>query len=85
MIDFEYTIKDPMGLHARPAGVMVKRLKGLDSKVTIHCGSRNADAKKLFAIMAMAVKCGETVRVEIEGGDEEELKKELVTFFEENF
>ncbi|MDR2909681.1 MAG: HPr family phosphocarrier protein [Oscillospiraceae bacterium] len=85
MTSFEYTIQDELGLHARPAGELVKRLKPLDTRVTVVCGDRRADAKRIFALMTMAVKCGETVRVEIEGGDEEKLKDEILAFFEENY
>lgn len=85
MVNFEYAIKDEMGLHARPAGVMVKRLKEVPASVTIRCGDRSADAKKLFKLMGMAVKCGETVTVEIEGEHEEALRDEMLAFFEENY
>lgn len=85
MVQFDYTIKEEMGLHARPAGVMVKELKPLSCNVTITCGTRKADAKKMFALMAMAVKCGETVTVTIDGENEEKVKDGLVKFFQENF
>lgn len=85
MVSFEYTIKDPMGLHARPAGVMVKQIKDVPASVTITCGTRSTDAKKLFGIMGMAVKCGETVTVSIDGDGEEAAKEQLQKFFEENF
>lgn len=85
MVSFDYTIKDELGLHARPAGVMVKRLKALPAAVSIRCGQRQADAKKLFAVMGMAVKCGETVTVSVDGEDEEAIRTELMAFFEENF
>jgi len=85
MVQFDYTIKEEMGLHARPAGVMVKQLKPLPCDVTITCGTKKADAKKMFALMAMAVKCGETVTVTIDGDREEEVKEELKEFFQKNF
>lgn len=85
MVEFTYTIQDEMGLHARPAGVMVKRLKDLPINVTIKCGQRSANAKKLFQIMGMAVKCGETVTVELEGENEETMRDELLQFFKDNY
>lgn len=85
MVEFTYTIQDEMGLHARPAGVMVKRLKDLSINVTIKCGQRSANAKKLFQIMGMAVKCGETVTVELEGENEETMRDELLQFFKDNY
>jgi len=85
MRSFEYTIKDELGLHARPAGQMVKYLKTLPAQVTIRCDERKADGRKLFAVMAMAVEQGETVIVEVEGEGEEALCAELLSFFEDNF
>ena len=85
MQSFSYTIKDEMGLHARPAGQMVKYLKTLPAKVTIRCGERSADGRKLFAIMAMAVNQGETVTVEVDGDGEEALSNELYEFFKANY
>ena len=85
MVSFDYTIKDALGLHARPAGILVKRLKTLPCEVSVACGDRKADAKKLFALMGMAVKCGETVTVSVEGEGEDEVMEELIAFFEENY
>ena len=85
MQSFTYTIKDEMGLHARPAGQMVKRIKSLPAQVTIRCGERSADGRKLFAIMAMAVNQGETVTVEVDGEGEEALRDELLEFFKANY
>ncbi len=85
MVHFEYIISDPMGLHARPAGVLVKKLKPLACNVIISCGERKADAKALLALMGTGIKYGETVTVTIEGENEEAVKEDLITFFQNNF
>lgn len=85
MQSFTYKIQEPMGLHARPAGVMVKELKGTPCAVTVRCGTRSADGKRLFALMGMAVKCGETVTVEVQGEEEQAVAEKLKQFFAENF
>jgi len=85
VVKFEYTIKDPMGLHARPAGTMVKLIKDIPASVNLACGSRSTDGKKLFGIMGMAVKCGETVTVSISGENETAVMERLMQFFKENF
>ena len=59
MMNFNYIIKDEMGIHARPAGLLVKLVKSQDSKVTITKGEKTVDASKIFAVMGLAVKCGE--------------------------
>jgi len=72
MKTFEYTIKDEMGIHARPAGLLVKLAGKYTSKVTISSGERNADAKRIFGIMGLGVKCGESIHITCDGTDEEQ-------------
>lgn len=84
MKTFEYTIKDELGIHARPAGLLVKAVKGLDSKITIEKDGKSADASKLFAIMGLGVKNADTVKITIEGGNEEASSKAIEEFFSAN-
>ncbi len=86
MKTFEYTITDPIGVHARPAGLLAKAAKALDSTVTVAKadGSKSAAATKLMAIMGMGIKTGETVVVTVEGGDEETNFAAMEKFFKEN-
>ena len=88
MKQFTYTISDPVGIHARPAGLLAKAAKGLDSTITITItkadGSKSAAATKLMALMGMGVKTGETVTVTIEGGNEEANAAAMEQFFQEN-
>lgn len=85
MTQFQYTITDPNGLHARPAGVLVKEAQKFSSSVKLTRGEKSADLKRLFAVMGMGVKCGETVEVTVEGDDEAQAAQTLETFFQENF
>ena len=85
MKQFAYTITDEMGIHARPAGILVKKAKKYESKVTITRGAKSADATRLMAVMGLGVKCGETVAVEISGADEEAAYEAIKAFFEANF
>lgn len=85
MIQFQYTITDPNGLHARPAGLLVKEAQKFSSTVKLTRGEKSADLKRLFAIMGMGVKCGETVEVAVHGADEAEAAQTLEKFFQENF
>lgn len=70
MLKFTYTITDAVGIHARPAGLLVKKAKEFASRVTIIKAEKKADSKRLFAIMGLGVKQGETITVEVEGEDE---------------
>lgn len=84
MIKFEYTIKDELGIHARPAGMLAKVAKALDSEITIIKDGNSVGATKLMALMGLAVKCGETITVSIEGGNESASEAAMKKFLEEN-
>lgn len=84
MTQFSYEIKDAAGIHARPAGLLVKLAGTFQSDISIECGGKKASAKKLFAVMGMGIKCGSAVTVTAEGADESEAAKQLETFFKEN-
>ena len=84
MQNFSYVIKDEVGIHARPAGLLVKEAKKYQSKIKIVKGENSADATKLMMVMSLGVKCGEEVAVEVEGEDEETACKEMKAFFESN-
>ena len=86
MKEFEYTIKDERGRHARPAGLLIKQAATYQSKLTIEkVGGKSADLKRLFGVMGLAVKCGETVKVTAEGEDEAAAAEALEEFFKANF
>lgn len=85
MKQFTYTITDPVGLHARPAGLLAKAAKTLNSTVTVaKADGKSAEAKKLMAVMGLAVKTGDTVTFTIEGGDEEANAAAMEKFCQEN-
>lgn len=84
MKSFEYTITDPVGIHARPAGVLVKEIKKYASTVTVNKGEKSVNALKLMALMGMGIKQGDTIRVDVEGADEEIAAAEIEAFFKAN-
>ena len=84
MKSFEYVIKDELGIHARPAGMLVKEAKKYSSQVMIDNGAKKADATKLMAVMSMAVKCGQNVTVTVDGEDEDVALDGIKSFFESN-
>lgn len=84
MKTFEYMIKDEVGLHARPAGMLAKESKKYESKVTVNKDGKSVEATKLMALMGLAVKCGDTVKVEVSGADEETAFEAMKQFFENN-
>lgn len=83
MKTFEYVIKDELGIHARPAGLLVKEAKNFKSKITIAKDGKEADATRLMAVMALGAKKDQTVVIKAEGEDEEQACAALKKFFEE--
>ena len=84
MKTFTYTIKNEAGIHARPAGQLVRKAEEFGSAITLECDGKSVDAAKLIAVMGMGVKQGDTVKITIEGADEEKAAAELESFFGEN-
>ena len=83
MRTFEYTIKDKLGIHARPAGLLVNAVRALDS-VTVTKGAKTVGGAKLIALMGLGVKCGDTITVTVSGGDERASENALKEFLEKN-
>lgn len=84
MKQFKHVITDPLGMHARPAGMLVKAVAGYNSKITITAPSGTADAKRLMALMRLAAKQGMELTVTVDGADEEKAATELQAFLKDN-
>ena len=85
MKSFEYTITDPVGIHARPAGLLVKEVKShAGSVVTLTKGEKSVNLLKLMALMQMGIKQGDKVTVSVEGGDEDAVCAKIEEFFKAN-
>ena len=84
MKEFQYVIQDPVGLHARPAGLLVKQAAGFQSKITVSGNGKNCDAQKLIILMSLGITQGTEVTCQIEGEDEEAAFEAIQKFFTEN-
>ena len=84
MKEFTYTITNPIGIHARPAGMLAKEAKKYASVCTVTKGDKTQKLTQLMMLMAMGVKQGEEVIVRVEGADEEAAIAALEAFFRAN-
>ncbi len=84
MKSFQYKIQDELGIHARPAGLLVKAAGDFASEITFEKEGRSASAKKLFALMSLGVKQGDVVTVTAEGPDEGAAIAAVQRFLEEH-
>lgn len=85
MKQFSYTVKDPLGIHARPAGLLAKLCKAYsDTTVTVVKGDKEAKAAQLMKLMSLAIKQGDVVTVRVEGPAEEKAAAAVEEFFQDN-
>ena len=84
MKTFEYTIKDPIGLHARPAGQLAKLCSQSGCTVSITKGDKTVKANQLMKLMGMGIKHNDTVKITVEGAREEEVAEAVEEFMTAN-
>lgn len=84
MKEFSYVITDSEGIHARPAGLLVKEAGKFQSDIKIKKGDKEADAKRIFGVMGLAVKQNDEVVMTASGADEEEAIAAIEAFMKEN-
>ncbi|MEF9959877.1 MAG: HPr family phosphocarrier protein [Niameybacter sp.] len=65
------TVQGEAGLHARPAGVLVKKAGEFTSKITIEKEGKSIDAKRLLAILSLGAKKGDLITITADGADED--------------
>ena len=79
-----YTIKDELGIHARPAGALVKEASKYKSTIVLSKKDKNADLKKIFSLMGLNVKYNDTITVTASGEDENEAINAIEDFLKNN-
>ena len=85
MKTFQFTIRDELGILARPAGMLAKISKSYgDTNITITKGDKTVKTAQLMKLMGLSAKKGDTVTVQAEGPSEEEAIAALQDFFEKN-
>ena len=84
MVEFEFTVKDPVGLHARPAGRLVKKAARFKSRIVLEAKGKSVEATRLLALMGLRIKQGAPVKVSVEGEDEIACAEAMKAFFAAN-
>ena len=85
MVSKEFTIKNKMGFHMRPANVFVTEMTKFASDVNIIFNGKTINGKSIMNIMAACIKCGSTITVECSGADENEMLNAASTLIEDGF
>ena len=85
MKQFHYVVRDPLGLHARPAGLLAKLAKPYaEATITVTKGDQSVKASQLMKLMSLAIKNGDEITVTVEGPGEEAAFEAVKDFFETN-
>lgn len=84
MKEFSYVITDADGIHARPAGELVKEAKQFSCSIKMTKDGKSGDCKKIFGIMGLAVKQGNEVTVTFDGDDEDAAYEAVSKFMQDN-
>lgn len=84
MKTFHYTIQDTIGIHARPAGMLVTEAEKFASQIILECNGKKAEATKLMMLMMLGVKQGSEISISVAGPDEEAAAAAMETFFKNN-
>jgi len=84
MVEINYVITDELGIHARPAGRLVKEAGGFQSNIQIGTPVKMVDAKRIMGVMGLALKQGDTLTMTFDGPDEADAAKTIEAFLKEN-
>lgn len=84
MKEFQYVITDNEGIHARPAGELIKAAKEFACDIKIQANGKTGDCKKIFTVMALGVKKGQEITMTFDGEDENAAYEKLSGFLREN-
>lgn len=84
MKQFTYTVKDPVGIHARPAGLLAKKASEFKSKITFIKNNKRADTRRIMMLMSLGIKHGDIITVEIDGEDETSASEQIEKYLIEN-
>jgi len=86
MVSQKATVRNEYGIHCRPSALIVQAAREYpgDIRVTGPAGQTES-AANLLGLISMAIRCGETVTIEVEGPDEERTCAEMVELFEKEY
>lgn len=83
MVSQKVVIKNPTGLHLRPAGILCKEAMQFKSLITFSFRENTANAKSVLSVLGACVKCGDEIEFVCEGEDEKEALETLVRAVED--
>lgn len=85
MVSQKITIKNPTGLHLRPAGILCKEAMNFQSLITFNYRGNTANAKSVLSVLGACIKTGDEIELVCDGEDEEQALRSLIKIIDEGF
>ena len=85
MVSQKVTIKNPTGLHLRPAGILCKEAMNFKSLITFLYRGNTANAKSVLSVLGACIKSGDEIELVCDGADEEQALSSLIKIIDEGF
>ncbi len=81
-MEIRLVVKNPLGLHLRPATDLCNLANQFDSQITLHFREREFDAKSLLSVLSACVQCEDEIVLDVAGADEAEAAEKIRSFME---
>ena len=85
MIQREYNVSNPSGLHARPASRLVQTAQKFKSSIVLESNGKTINAKSMVKLLSGGISRGSSVKITCDGEDEEDLMAAVADLFDNNF
>lgn len=82
MFTSEFVVKNPTGLHARPASQLAKLCKDIPDDIRLICEKGTINPKNVIGILTAGLKKGSAIKIEVEGANEQESGAKIMEFLE---
>lgn len=82
MVEAKVVVRSKIGLHARPAAMLVQEAMRYKSRITLEAAGKKADGKSILQVLSLGVKAGQEITVRADGQDENQALQSLVCIAE---
>ena len=82
MFTREFVVKNPTGLHARPASQLAKLCEDIPDDIRLICEKGTINPKNVIGILTAGLKKGSAIKIEVEGANEQESGAKIMEFLE---
>ena len=85
VVETSITITNQVGLHARPARLLVQTAARFHSRIEVRCHEKTANAKSIVGVLKLGAVLGDTLQVRVEGDDAEQAMSALTSLVQRKF